>query len=79
LPRGSSARRQAGETQAVAGLASGALVIRVIRDGCHRQAGEVMNLRNFASSPEYRLTWLCSMGRSRAVQVPGRHPMSSAE
>jgi predicted dehydrogenase len=28
-------------------------------------------VRNFASSPEYRLTWLCDIDRSRAVQVLG--------
>ena len=28
-------------------------------------------VRNFAGSPEYRLTWLCDIDRSRAVQVLG--------
>jgi predicted dehydrogenase len=28
-------------------------------------------VRNFASSPEYRLTWLCDIDRSRAAQVLG--------
>jgi predicted dehydrogenase len=28
-------------------------------------------VRNFANSPEYRLTWLCDIDRSRAVQVLG--------
>ena len=37
-----------------------------------------MNLRKFASSPEYRLTWLSGMDRSRAVQVPGPRSTSSA-
>jgi len=34
-------------------------------------------VRNFASSPEYRLTWLCDIDRSRAVQVLG--PYSTVE
>ena len=28
-------------------------------------------VRNFASSPHYRLTWLCDIDKSRAVQVLG--------
>ena len=38
-----------------------------------------MNLRNSASSPGYRLTWLSGMDRSRAVQAPGPHSISSAD
>jgi predicted dehydrogenase len=34
-------------------------------------------VRNFAGSPEYRLTWLCDIDRSRAVQVLG--PYSTVE
>jgi predicted dehydrogenase len=34
-------------------------------------------VRNFASSPEYRLTWLCDIDRARAVQVLG--PYSTVE